>query len=79
MFGYRQPALRSPLFGSHKMYGMVFVEESCSVNENICSNNNGNCSAQSICFLNNEHPLGRVCKCNDEHTCNDYEIDDLTH
>lgn len=71
MYGNRQQALKSPLFGSHKMYGAVAITDKCPLHHSPCGIDNGGCPVDRICLLNRQSPSGISCKCIDNKECNE--------
>uniref|UniRef100_A0A1Q3FIC5 Putative low-density lipoprotein receptor n=1 Tax=Culex tarsalis TaxID=7177 RepID=A0A1Q3FIC5_CULTA len=74
-YGERQKGIPSPVFGSHKMYGMTAVTDKCPLFYSPCVINNGDCPEKRICLTNPRAPSGRGCKCADESNCNDVIMD----
>ncbi|XP_039956515.1 nidogen [Bactrocera tryoni] len=70
-FGNRQKGIQTPFFGSHKMYGMTAIEDSCPQLNSPCQINNGGCVDARICLVNSKAPSGKSCKCTTQSkTCN---------
>ncbi|XP_055547444.1 nidogen [Wyeomyia smithii] len=74
-YGERQRGIPSPVFGSHKMYGMTAVTDKCPLFHSPCVINNGDCPEKRICLANPRAPSGRGCKCADDHNCNEIILD----
>jgi nidogen (entactin) len=70
LHGERQPAIMTPLFSSHKMYGMTAVIDKCPLDFSSCLINNGDCPADYICIVNRYAPSGKSCKCVTNAACN---------
>lgn len=73
--GEREKGIPSPVFGSHKMYGMTAVTDKCPLFYSPCVTNNGDCPEKKICLTNPRAPSGRGCKCADDNNCNDVVFD----
>ncbi|XP_058453091.1 nidogen [Malaya genurostris] len=73
--GEREKGIPSPVFGSHKMYGMTAVTDKCPLFHSPCVINNGDCPDKRICLTNPRAPSGRGCKCADNNNCNDVILD----
>ncbi|XP_067632308.1 nidogen [Eurosta solidaginis] len=70
-FGNRQKGIQTPFFGSHKMYGMTAIEDSCPQLSSPCQISNGGCVDGRICLVNRKAPSGKSCKCTSlSKTCN---------
>uniref|UniRef100_W8B8M3 Nidogen-1 n=1 Tax=Ceratitis capitata TaxID=7213 RepID=W8B8M3_CERCA len=70
-FGNRQKGIQTPFFGSHKMYGMTAIEDSCPQISSPCQISNGGCVDARICLVNSKAPSGKSCKCTAlSKTCN---------
>lgn len=68
--GNRKSGIQTPLFSSHKMYGMTAVIDRCPIYFTPCNANNGDCPADHICLVNQQAPSGKSCKCITQGACN---------
>ncbi|XP_035915634.1 nidogen [Anopheles stephensi] len=73
LYGVRQKAINSPVFGNHRMYGMTAVTDKCPLFHSPCVINNGDCTEDKLCLINPRAPSGRSCKC--VRNCNDVILD----
>lgn len=74
--GNRKSGIQTPLFSSHKMYGMTAVTERCPIYFSACMINNGDCPKNNICLVNPRTPSGKTCKCITQADCNINDLDD---
>lgn len=74
--GVRGTGINTPLFSSHKMYGMTAVVDRCPIYFSSCNINNGDCPVNTICLVNPRSPSGKSCKCLTHAECNINDIDD---
>lgn len=68
--GNRKSGIQTPLFSSHKMYGMTAVIDRCPIYFSVCIINNGDCPNNNICIVNPQSSSGKTCKCITQADCN---------
>ncbi|CAD7078769.1 unnamed protein product [Hermetia illucens] len=63
IYGTRKESIRTPFFGSHKMFGMVAITDDCPIHHSPCMADNGGCGSDRLCLINYKSPSGKSCKC----------------